>query len=156
MTNYETINQNHMIVLNGKEIEKIEEYNYLGNIVSMRNRMDKEIRERKKKAWRTYRALKQVFKGKMEVRSKIKILEACIYPVLTNGAQAWTLTKNQGRSLQATGSMERSILHIKKGEKISNEVIRKRTVRKLKIKFAGHVARHGKKMDEENSRMDAI
>ena len=108
----------------------------------------------KKKAWRAYWALKQVFKGKMEVRSKIKILEACIYPVLTYGAQAWTLTQNQGRSLQATQrSMERSILYVKKGEKISNEVIRKRTgthdilyqIRKLKIKFAGHVARHGGK-----------
>ena len=131
------------------EIERVEEYTYLGRIISFEQGLNKELLERKKKAWRGYWSLKQIFKGKMRLNSKIKILESCVIPILTYGAQTWSLTKKQAQSLQTTQrSMERSILGVKRLEKIRNATIREKTgardiletIALTKFRYAGHLA----------------
>lgn len=80
--------------------------------------------------------------------------EACVLPILTYEyvAQMWLLTDAQTRRLVATQrSMERSILGIRKKDKIRAKTIREKTncrgvvhtIKKLKIKYAGHIARMG-------------
>ena len=75
------------------EIEGIKEYTYSRKIMSFTQGMVKELQEREKEAWKGYWALGKIFKGKMKVSSKIKILEACILPILTYRVQTWALTK---------------------------------------------------------------
>ena len=60
------------------------------------------MKARKKRACGRFWALRQVFKSKMRLSSKIKILESCILPAMTYGAQTWASTKSLGRSLQVT------------------------------------------------------
>ena len=69
---------------------------------------------------------------------------------MTYGAETWTLTKLQERKMAVTQrSMERSLLNIRKRDKIQNEVIRSRTkvvdiidkVQCMKGLWAGHIAR---------------
>jgi len=139
------------ITVGGTKIERRVEGKYLGQIISFENRQEKELKERRKKAWNSYWSLKQVFKNKeLSVKSKIMILEACTIPVLTYGAQTWSITKTQLEKLRATQrSMERSILGVRRREKVPNNVIRERTgmkrigytIRKMKFKYAGHVVR---------------
>ena len=78
------------------------------------------------------------------------MLEACIIPILTYGAQTWSLTQAQARKLvTAQRAFERSLLNIRKNEKIKSSWIRSKTkckgvvytIKKLKMKYAGHVAR---------------
>lgn len=86
----------------------------------------------------------------MTMKSKIKILDTCTLPVLTCGVQTWSITKSQIKKKRVTHKeMERNILNVKKREKISNIVIRKKTkaidiwykIKKLKYKYVGHLAR---------------
>ena len=88
--------------VNEIEIELVDEYTYLGQLIAFEQRLNKELQVRRKKAWKGYWALRQVFKSKMQLTSKIRILDSCIIPSLIYGAQTWSLTKSQARSLQIT------------------------------------------------------
>ena len=79
-------------------IEKVDEYIYLGQTISIHSRLEKELQARKKKAWTGFWQLKQVFKSNIMIKSKVKILESCVLPILTYGAQTWVLTKSQEKN----------------------------------------------------------
>ena len=81
---------------------------------------------------------------------KIKILESCVILTMVYGVQKWALTKGQEKKLQVVQrSMKRVILGVSKRDRIKNNYSRKRTgekdiiytIQKLKVKYAGHVAR---------------
>ena len=64
--------------MGGKSIEKAEDYTYLeGNIWFSRG-MEKEIEVREDQAWKSYWALKGIFKGDMSYKAKVKILESLL------------------------------------------------------------------------------
>lgn len=134
-------------------LEKQENFTYLGQIISFRNKMNKELEERRNRAWRGYWALRPIFKGKLRRQTKIRMLESCIYPILLYGAQTWTTTKREAKKLLSTqNSMLRSILKIRQSEKINANHIRRitkskdiiYTAKKLKFNFAGHIMRESK------------
>ena len=64
-------------------IDRVTEYKYVGQIVSFEDKMGSELKSRTTKAW----AHRDIFDSKINTEGKIKILESCIYPVLTYGAQ---------------------------------------------------------------------
>ncbi len=136
--------------LEGVTIEKVKEIVYLGQLISFKNKGGKEISRRIKGAWYNFWALKAVYKGKIDIKLKNKILESATLPTLTYGAQTWATTKYQMERIKATQrEMERKICGVSKLQKITNEEIRKRTgardiseiTRKLKWRYAGHLAR---------------
>ena len=104
-------------------------------------------------------ALKRISKGNMRVESKIKIWEMGMLPVLSYEVQAWVLTKAQVEKLRATQrAMERSILRVKRVDRIPNSKIEKQTnvkdigytIKKTKFKYAGHI------MKGKNDRWEKI
>lgn len=63
-------------------------------------------------------------KSKLETRSKVRILEQCVVPSFTYGAQTWATTKTQRESLRITHTrMLRSIIEVKISDKIKLENI---------------------------------
>lgn len=138
------------ICIGGNKLEKVKEYVYLGQIMSFEEKMDKEINARKNQAWKAYWSLKRIFKSKMSLKAKMKIMVSCIVPVIVYGAQTWNLTQKQTNNLQSLQRrIIRSIMGIKRSERVRNEELMEKagmedittTVRKLKIKYAGHLAR---------------
>ncbi len=133
-------------------IEIIKEYKYLGQKMAMqnKNRMDGEIQARIGNGWKAYWRHKHIFKSKMSIRAKTKILESSILPILTYDALIWALTKHQTSKLVKTPNS--NILGIRLKDKIRNKEIRSRTnstkifyiIKKLKINYAGHLARENK------------
>ena len=111
----------------------------------------KELRVRKNKAWGKFWSLNNVFKNKKSsLKSKMKILESCIMPVLSYGCQTWSLTKTQTSKLQSTQrAMERKIMGIRLKDRVSNRKLRESTqskgigaaIKKLKFKYARHMFR---------------
>ena len=78
------------------------------------------------------------------------MFKQCVIPVLLYGAQTWRLTEKTIKKLETTQSaMLRSILNIKRKDKIKNEYIYKKTqiknikniISKLKWNWAGHIIR---------------
>ena len=47
----------------GEEIETRKDYKYLGRIMSFTDRMNKELRGRKEAAWKSFWALKHIYKN---------------------------------------------------------------------------------------------
>ncbi len=62
---------NTKIFLRDVEIEKQVEYIYLGQTISFKNKMNKELEIRRTKAWQGYWYLKQVFKSTLKISAKI-------------------------------------------------------------------------------------
>jgi hypothetical protein len=59
--------------------------------------------------------MKELMKGNLPLSLKRKLVDMCILPVLTYGAQTWSLTESQKSSLKVCQrAMERSILGVKR------------------------------------------
>ena len=132
-------------------ISYVEDYVYLGQVISFRNSSSKEVKRRITIAWRKFWNLSFILLDKsLKIKIKSEILNKCILPALLYGAQTWNLTQQQKTSLQvAQRKMERKILQITLKDHIKNTEIRRKTQVKdashtaqiLKWRWAGHVVR---------------
>ncbi|CAG4949079.1 unnamed protein product [Colias eurytheme] len=142
------------ILLDSNQIEYVDEYTYLGQIIAPENQMQKEINIRINKAWKRFWSLKEVMKNPhMPLKDKTTVFNSCILPSLTYGAQTWALTSKQSGALRVCqNKMERSILNLKLRDKVKLKNIRSKTkvmdvtytVKKLKWNWVGHMIRNNK------------
>ncbi|KAF0768006.1 MICOS complex subunit Mic60-like [Aphis craccivora] len=79
-------------VLETLPYEKVEEFQYLGTILSMKNDWSREIGSRITKSERAYFALLKFFKSKLfSKRTKIRLYTSIIRPILTYDCEVWLL-----------------------------------------------------------------
>lgn len=148
MTNRSKIN----ILVNNDQIEYVDEYTYLGQIISPTNDTLKETQNRVDIAWKRYWSLKEITKNQsIPMKLKSKVFNSCILPTMTYGCQTWAPTLQNTKKLQTCQhSMERSMLNVKRRDKVNLNVIRLKTktidvsytIKKLKLKWAGHLIRN--------------
>jgi hypothetical protein len=139
------------IMVDGEQLEEVNEYKYLGRLLTPGNEMAKEIDERITSAWKRFGQYSTFLRDqRMPMCLKRKIMNTVILPSMTYGAETWSLTKRHRHKLAVTQrSMERSMLGVTRRDKIRNEDLRSRTgvkdviekVTEAKGKWAGHVAR---------------
>lgn len=139
------------INLGNNQIDYTDEYIYLGQLITHDNPMRKEVERRITNGWRRYWGLKEIMKDKkLNMNIKRKIFNTCILPVLMYGSQTWTLTQNMTNKLATCQyAMERSMMNVKKSDRLRNRVIRSKTkvidvtykIRRLKWRWAGHMIR---------------
>ncbi|XP_041985051.1 uncharacterized protein LOC121737438 [Aricia agestis] len=76
----------HEIIVNMQKIEYVNEYIYLGQLISPNKTMDKEIDRRIANTWKRYWSLSEVMKDRdMPMKAKRKVYNTCILPCLTYG-----------------------------------------------------------------------
>lgn len=150
-TNIMTNHTERPIYLENSPLTYVNAYIYLGKQVSFNLQNNElEVERRVNIAWKKFWSLKEILKSDMTIRLKTKVMNTCLLPSLTYACQTWKFTrkvKNKITSCQR--SMERSILKIKKIQKIRHTDIRQKTKaidalshsQKLKWRWAGHVAR---------------
>lgn len=139
------------VVVNGVPLEVVDEYIYLGQLLQLgRNNFEGEIDRRIRLGWAAFGKLRHIFSSSIPQSLKTKVFDQCVLPVLTYGAETWTLTVKRIHRFKVTQrAMERAMLGISLRDKIRNDVIRKRTkvtdiaskISKLKWQWAGHVCR---------------
>ncbi|XP_047998769.1 uncharacterized protein LOC125236115 [Leguminivora glycinivorella] len=139
------------ILIDNNLIEYVEQYTYLGQVISPQNLMQQEVDTRIGNSWKRYWSLREIMKNnQIPTNLKSKVFNTCILPCLTYGCQTWALTDKERRALQVCqNSMERSMLHIKLKDRIKLDTIRKRTkitdvnqtMKQLKWKWTGHMLR---------------
>ncbi|CAG9125592.1 unnamed protein product [Plutella xylostella] len=83
-----------------QEIGYVDEYIYLGQIASFENRQDKEVERRITNAWKSFWSMKDLMKGTLPLTLKRQLIDMCILPVVTYGAQTWSLTEHQKSKLK--------------------------------------------------------
>ncbi len=94
-------------------LELVDEYTYLGQIVSANPAHEKEIRRRIGMGWSGFGKQNFVMKSNLLLSLRSKVINQCILPVLTYGSDTWRLTKELERKLKsAQREMERRTLGI--------------------------------------------
>lgn len=132
------------------DIEYVEEYIYLGHLVSFKACTELEIERRTKITWNKYWSMKEIFKSNLPINLKTKAMETCLLPCLTYACQTWPLTvQSLERIKVCQRGLERSYVGLKLKDRIKNSTIRKKTKAKdaaqrilhQKWKWAGHIQR---------------
>ncbi len=88
------------IMIGNKALELLEEYTYLGQMVSGNPVHEKEIRRRIGKGWSAFSKQNLVMNSNLPLSLKRKVYNQCILPVLTYGLETWRLTKELERKLR--------------------------------------------------------
>lgn len=151
MTNAIKENIEIEIEMGQEVIEYVDEYIYLGQLISIKDQYTKEIDRRISNTWKRYWSLKEIVKNETVPMSvKSKLYNTCILPCLTYGCQTWPVTsKNNQKLLVCQRNMERSMLNIRLSDRWTTSKIRKRTkvsdvilkIKKLKWNWTGHIMR---------------
>ena len=83
VTNFET---NQKIEINGIEVEKFDEYKYLGQTIGMEDQTSQKAQLRIHAGWSVFGGYKEIFQDKeIPLRLKRKIFNQCNFPTITHG-----------------------------------------------------------------------
>ncbi len=100
-------------MIGNEALELVEEYTYLGQVVSVNPAHEKEIRRRIRMGWSAFGKQNLIMNSNLPISLKRKVYNQCILPVLMYGSENWRLTKELERKLRsAQRGMERRMLGI--------------------------------------------
>ena len=117
--------------INGVTYEGVAEFIYLATLISNDKSAEKEIQRRILAGNRTYFAAVSLFRSRV---TKIILYKTLIIPVVSYGAEAWTLTKKEEQALLIS---ERKIFRRIYGPKYENGEWKSRTNRELEAMTKG-------------------
>ena len=127
-------------------IEDVNDFCYLGSCIRTTSR---DFEKRKEKAWLACRMLWRIWKSQQLDREfKLKLFRATVESILLYGANCWTLTAAQTRSLDGTYTrLLRKALDISFANHLTNEQLYQDlpkisdTLRQRRLRFAGRCYR---------------
>jgi hypothetical protein len=104
------------IEINGKELEDVNEYSYLGSIETGGDGADEDVTSHIKKANVTFVQLYRIWKNKnIRMKTKLKIFNSNVKAVLLYGCGTWKVTNLITQKLQSfINRCLRRILNVKK------------------------------------------
>ena len=113
------------ILMNGERLEEVEEFKYLGSVMSKYGGMDEEIRERVVKGRQAMGTLNAIMKNRrvsMEVKKGLR--DSIVLPTLTYGSETWTWSETHQSKIRAV-EMDylRGACGVTRWERESNERI---------------------------------
>ena len=148
MANFST---DEKITIEDQEIERVEEYKYLGQTLRLKDCSKEEIMRRIKAGWSCFGRHKDILCNKnIPMSLRRKVYNQCVLPTMMYGSETWSLTKYSEAKLQsAQRAMERQMLNISLRNKVRCTTIRQQTgvadilrkIKQSKWRWAGHVAR---------------
>ncbi|KAI8430387.1 hypothetical protein MSG28_000676 [Choristoneura fumiferana] len=113
------------IAVQGSVLEVVKEFVYLGLTMQLgKNKFEKEANRRIQLGWAAYGKLRRVFTSPIPQSLKTKVFNQCVLPVMTYGAETWTLTVGLVHKFKVA---QRAMLGVSLKDRIRNEVIRQRT-----------------------------
>ena len=117
------------IKMQQEEIEIVKEFIYLGSEVKAKGGSDTEIKRRIALAGNTFNRLQKFFKRHdIKMKTKLRIFNACVIPVLTYGSESWEVTKTmQNRLNSAENKWLRRLMRISYKDHETNDSVRQRT-----------------------------
>jgi hypothetical protein len=142
---------NSAIKLDSQSIEDVNQFTYLGSIVSKNGGADNDIKSRFGKVRHAFVTLRPLWKNKnISQKTKLRIFETNVKSVLLYGSETWKQTKKNEYDLQVfINKCLRQILQIRWPNKISNSELWNRTgqssitstIKKRKLHWIGHILR---------------
>jgi Reverse transcriptase (RNA-dependent DNA polymerase) len=140
------------IQINGKELEQVKEFVYLGGVISDDGRSIADIRRRIGLTYAAFNKLGNVWNCRsLSTTTKKKVFEALIAPILLYGSECWTMRKEDEKRISvAEMNWLRKIKGVSRLQHIRNEEIRRQLgmmetmverVKKRRLQWFGHVSR---------------
>ena len=144
-------NERININVQGRMLEQIEGYSYLGSWIDRGGKCDKEVRRRIGNAKSVFLNSKEMFKSSISRYTKKRLIDCYVFSVLTYGCEAWTLTRDIIKRIDAFEMwIYRRMLGVTYRDRVTNvEVLRRmdctlsfvERIAKRKMKYAGHLMR---------------
>ena len=140
------------LIVNGKNIEQVSKYTYLGTMINCHNDYTNEIKIRIEKGRANFTKMKGVLCGRdLNLNLRVRLVKCYIFSTLLYGMEAWTLNAVTLKKLEAFEMwVYRRILRISWTDRVTNtEVLRRmgkakeliETIKSRKLEYLGHVAR---------------
>jgi hypothetical protein len=148
--------KSRIVNLIDKDLEKVENFKYLGVIIKENGKIEEEINTRMLNAGKVYHAINKKFPRKERDKSKTKmaIYSSTYIPTLLYESESWVITDKQKQDIQ-TAEMKylRRVIGKTRRDKIRNEMIRMNLgiqplhnkMEQAQLRWFGHLNR----MDEE-------
>ena len=121
--------QDDGVMIAGEQIEEVDEFRYLGSIVSKKGGTDEDIQARIGKARQAFTMLRPIWRSTaLTTRTKLRVFGSNVKAVLLYGAETLKLTKELKQKLQVfNNKCLRSILQIWWSRRIRNEELWRQT-----------------------------
>ena len=140
-----------IITLENEAVEEVDEFTYLGSIISKDNAAEKDITNRLQKARISFHQLDRIWRSrKISEKTKLRIYNSNVLSVLLYGAECWRVVQRDSKRLAGFHTTcLRKICNIYWPDKISNENLYERTgqssiitqIKRRRWKWLGHVIR---------------
>ena len=145
-------NSTSPLVIDGKEVEEVSQFNFLGSLITNEGGCSEEIRKRLAMARSTMAKLSNIFNDRSITKTtKIRLVQALVFPIATYACESWTITKADYKKINAfelwcwrrllkiTWTMKRT------NDSVLEEIgINKRLIGKINaqtLAYFGHIAR---------------
>ena len=139
------------LALDGKPIEEVQDFIYLGSIMSKNGGTDADVRRRIGLATMTFQKMRKIWATKsVNLTTKIRLYRSCVVPIATYASETWRATKMITHRLNVFNQKcLRKILGIRFSDHIRNEEVLKRSevqtiaglIKQKRVRWAGHVLR---------------
>lgn len=138
--------------IDSEKLELVDQFVYLGSLITSDNNCTKEIDRRIAIAHGMFTSLKEIWKsGNLSTKTKLRMIESCVFPTLLYACETWTIKKRNKDRLEAFEmGCYRKLLGISWRQKVRNETIRNQLgkqksvydkVRERKLGLFGHICR---------------
>ena len=115
-----------IVDINGKELQQVDEFKYMGTVVAKEGGTITAVRQRIKAIWCKWREITGVmYDRKIPRKLKSKLYKAVIRPVLLYGAECWAVGMRRNWWQKTEMRMLRRIVGMTLMNKKRNEKIRK-------------------------------
>ena len=145
------------VVVDGEEVDDIEEFTYLGAIVNKDRGGSKDIMHRLQRARGALQRLRRVWAARgVGERTKIRLFKTLVRPVLLYGCETWKITKNDERKLNSFQCQcLRRLLRIRWQQRMTNKRVVELAeindisceVRRRRWNWLGHILRREREND---------
>ena len=142
---------NTEIQLDGKTVEEVDHFTYLGGCVERDGDIKREVSIRIAKAAAAFKSLNNVWSSKIvSLKTKLRLFNSNVLSVLTYAAESWKSSKATDRRIDSfENKCLRKIMSIKWDEFRTTEEVRElsgqtpvsKTIRKRRWKYIGHTCR---------------
>ena len=141
------------VIVDNDEVEQVERFVYLGQMITDDGRSDTEIKRRVGLAKSAFLNMKNLLTSQaISWRTRIRLLKCYVWSLFTYGCETWTTKKSTEAKIKAFEMWcYRRMDRVSWKEKKSNENVLKdigikttllETIKRRRLGFYGHIRRH--------------
>ena len=139
--------ESHIHAMNGDEIEKVDDFLYLGGYTNFSRDISTSIG----KSWGALNSLEKIWNSRITTETKVRIFKSTVESILLYGCESWVMINTAVKKVDGTYiRMLRRVKNISWKDCLSNAQLYGQIpkvsiiIKKRRLALAGHVTRHNK------------